>query len=293
MKMPNWCENVLRFEHNGTPEGALALQDFYNKIQAAYAYAEAKNNPWGTWECYIEDAMYNQSNGLFQYMGGVQMPKRGYIEMISDINFDCFHMVTQDAWSANNAFWYVLLTNLYGNLITFTYQASEPGMGCYYTNDAGMLPRFNVNMCVEDLNGLMQIPDVWDKENSYGPFMCLDNSHGYVQRPTGKPFGYTNNWDRPNPYHFGIDMNVEGDEDDVLSQFEEHFGELIKSNNINSIDNLANITNGDKGIYVNVGEFEYVPLEDDIANTVAQEIICGKIEGDLSTEHIVSIIKEG
>lgn len=263
--MPNWCENYLTFMHNGTPEGEIALRDFHDRIiKANRAY-----NIEGEycWECDIEDYSYDQCNSLFQYQDKLPVSKRGYITHISDINYGCFHMVTYDAWAANNAFWVLLLNRLYGNLITFTYQASEPGMGLYYTNDMGILPRYNVGVYTDGLENLMSIPTAFNTNDNL--FMCLNTQNPYVGYRR-IPYDYKNNWGKPSHYDFDFHMIVEGDDDEVIAECEDYvFGkempEISKVDDINQY--LPNNVN------IDIDEFDYISLEDEVTQAIKDNAI--------------------
>lgn len=262
--MPNWCENYLTFMHNGTPEGEVALRDFHDRIiKAGRAYNIEGEH---CWECDVEDYSYDQSNGLFQYQDKLPVHKRGYIEYISDIYFGSFHMITYDAWSANNAFWVLLLNRLYGNLITFTYQASEPGMGLYYTNDMGMLPRYNVGVYTDGLENLMSIPTAFNTNDNL--FMCLNTQNPYIgYRRT--PYDYKNNW-KPSHYDFNFLMIVEGDDDEVIAECEDYiFGKEMSE--ISKVDDIKQHL--PDNVDIDINEFDYVPLEDEVPQAIKDNAI--------------------
>lgn len=264
--MPNWCENYLTFMHNGTPEGEVALRDFHDRIMnSSNVYKSSENNY--SWECYIEDYSYDQSNGLFQYQDKLPVRKRGYIEHISDINYGCFHMVTYDAWAANNAFWVLLLNRLYGNLITFTYQASEPGMGLYYTNDMGMLPRYNVGVYTDGLENLMSIPTAFNTNDNL--FMCLNTQNPYVGYPR-RPYDYSTKWGKPSIYDFDFHMIVEGDDDEVIAECEDYvFGKEMPE--ISKIDDIKQHL--PDNVDIDINEFDYVTLEDEVPQAIKDNAI--------------------
>lgn len=258
--MPNWCENYITFMSNGTPEGNLALQDFHNKIINTPKYNGR------IWESIIESYCFDQCNGLFEYQNKIPTYKRGYVVNISDINFDIFHVTTYDAWVANNAFWYYLIKRLYGNndLITFTFMATEPGMELYYTNDLGVLPRYNLDVFAENgMEDLMKIPAAWDYSNSESLFMFLNNENPFVNRY--RPY---NNM---NKYAFGFYLSSEGDEDDIISNCEEY----IFDKDMPDITNIEQLTNKikDMGLNASMNEFEYVDLEDELKNDIATSCV--------------------
>lgn len=263
--MPNWCENYLTFMHNGTPEGEVALRDFHDRIiKAGRAYNIEGEH---CWECDIEDYSYDQCNGLFQYQDKLPVSKRGYITHISDINYGCFHMVTYDAWAANNAFWVLLLNRLYGNLITFTYQASEPGMGLYYTNDMGMLPRYNVDVYTDGLENLMSIPTAFNTNDNL--FMCLNTQNPYVGYPR-RLYDYSTKWGKPSIYDFDFHMIVEGDDDEVISECEDYvFGKEMSE--ISKIDDIKQHL--PDNVDIDINEFDYVTLEDEVPQAIKDNAI--------------------
>ena len=271
--MPNWCENYLTFMHNGTPEGEIALRDFHDRIMnSSNVYKSSENNY--SWECYIEDYSYDQSNGLFQYQDKLPVRKRGYIEHISDINYGCFHMVTYDAWAANNAFWVLLLNRLYGNLITFTYQASEPGMGLYYTNDMVMLARYNVGVYTDGLEKLMSIPTAFNTNDNL--FMCLNTQNPYVGYPR-RPYDYSTTWGKPSIYDFDFHMIVEGDDDEVISECEDYvFGKEMPE--ISKIDDIKQHL--PDNVDIDINEFDYVTLEDEVPKAIKDNAIISMLRYD-------------
>lgn len=262
--MPNWCNNALTFMSNGTPEGDIALQDFYNKIIQAKGYI----NPFKfggydseyTWECDIEDISFDQSNGLFEFCDKIDFPKRGYITSISDINNGVFHVNTQDAWSPNVIFWYYLLKKLYGNLVTFNYIACEPNMGIYCTNDSNIIPRRNLVIYAQG-NDLFNIPAAWDLNNSIGPFMCLNtnNPNIYKYETLRCPYGAL----RYSQVEF--DLEVDGNDDEIIACCEDNvFGHSLP--NVNDAydlqKELSKIGLDDNNVFMN--DYVYSSVEEDI-----------------------------
>ena len=286
--MPNWCENCLTFMSNGTPEGGIALRDFHDRIIKAYAYRAYNNGDKNMWECDIEDYSYDQCNGLFQYQDKLPVHKRGYITHITDINFDCFHMISYDAWAANNAYWVLLLNRLYGNLITFTYQASEPGMGLYYTNDMGLLPRYNVGIYTNGLENLMNIPAAFNTNDNL--FMCLNTQNPYIGNYGRND--YKNNWSKPSQYDFDFHMIVEGNDDEVISKCEDYvFGKEMP--NISKINDIKQQL--PDNVDVDIDEFDYVPLEDEVSQAICQDVAAtlmlkntnNSLNGEVSMKNII------
>lgn len=255
--MPNWCENFMTIFSDGTPEGMTALQDFHSKL------LQLSEIPKG-----IEQ--WNTQNNVFQQQGyrdyrnvwevdveqffGLQInnvEKRGYICNISDINIDNFVIVCDDAWSANVSFWYILIQTLYNGRLQLTYQASEPGMGLYYTNDPGLLPRYVINM-YSDTEELINFPNLWDYSNPLFP--CLNRNHQSLMCPYGYPY---------------ISDYVEGDEDEVIEYFADNYN--------NNCETLGDIVNSGKHVHIN--EYIYEPIEESMAiekfGIALQNIILG------------------
>lgn len=277
--MPNWCENYLTFMDNGTPEGEIALRDFHDRIKASYNVYKNSENDY-CWECDIENYSYDLSNGLFQYQDKLPVNKRGYIEYVSDINNGCFHMATYDAWSANNAFWILLLNRLYGNMITFTYQASEPGMGLYYTNDKGLLPRYNVGIYTNGLENLMSIPTAFNTNDNL--FMYLNIQNPYVGYPTTS-YNYSTKWDKPNKYDFDFHMIIEGDEDTVITECEDYvFGKEMPG--ITKIDDIKQHLSDN--VDVDIDEFMYVSLESEVPTELLKTLLVASLDDNATQEEI-------
>lgn len=272
--MPNWCENFLTFMSNGTEQGNLALIDFHTKLRAV----QKKNMTNGLWECHVEDFLTNvdMSNGLFEYVGKIKFNKRGYISSISDINYNSFHVVTYDAWSANNAFWVELLTMIYGNLITFTYIANEPGMQLFYTNNTGVLPRYNASFYINNIADLMKVPGAWNPNLSNNVFLCLDINNPYLYYRQS-PYKYTNEYDMPRNDSFEFILELDGDDDDVISEFEDYVfkKDLSDVSNVNEL--ASEINKLDLGDNFAHQEFNYVPLEEDVAASIVNTNILGGI----------------
>lgn len=282
--MPNWCENCLIFMHNGTTEGEIALRDFHDRIKASgNAYKNSENDYY--WECDIENYSYDQSNGLFQYQDKLSVNKRGYIEYVSDINNGCFHMLTYDAWSANNAFWILLLNRLYGNMITFTYLAAEPGMGLYYTDNKRMLPRYNVDIYTNGLENLMSIPTAFNTDDNL--FMYLNTQNPYVGYPTTS-YDYSTKWNRPNKYDFDFHMIIEGNDDKVIAKCEDYvFGKEMPD--ITKVDDIKqHLPNVD----VDIDEYKYVSLESEVPRAIKENATLAFLESNATQEEIKNITEK-
>lgn len=257
--MPNWCENFITFMSNGTPEGSAAIKTFHKKLNEIF---EIECLDGCIWEDEIEAYLLcSQYGKLFEYnmSSTTGFRTRGYVTNISDLNYDSFHVCSYDAWSANNAFWYSLITILYGDLITFSYIANEPGMGLFYTNDRGFLPRYRLFLeC--GIRPLMKVPGAWDTRYSDNLFHFLDRNNPYVMIPSPEYTDWTDS------YSYGIQLEMDGEEDDIIAECEDYiFGE--EKPDINDIYDLETELNKiDKKMNVCVDEYRYsrIDLEDEI-----------------------------
>jgi hypothetical protein len=262
MYMPNWCNNFITFWSDGTPEGNCALVDLHNKMeQVAKLIQQIHIGSGDLWEVYLAKYGYGVDISCYQ---------RGYIYWISDIvgNGEEFSIECYDAWSPNIQFWQALLCYFYQNRVSFTFQASEPGMQIYETNDWGILPRYNVNIYAEGVDELLVFDKLWNWDNPLFPRIdneYVDNSQGqWVKYPcSGFHEGnikYCNRWFMPRVYYWN---EFEGDEDEVISETEE----LITHQPFETIDDIGAIP----GISVN--EWQYV----DTDIVIEQEELCNKI----------------
>lgn len=250
--MPNWCENYLIFMSNGTPQGDLAIQDFHDKLINA---SKCRNKYGKLWEYDAESFIFglDACNGLYKE---IPFPKRGYITDITDVNYNSFHVVSYDAWAANNSFWLVLLNTIYGDLISFTYIASEPGVGFYYTNDTGFLPRYNAKIYTDNISELMNIPGAWNPDLSDNLFKYLNTDNPYIDCTAIR-----NNAIYPYMY-----FDSEGDSDEVIEAFKDYiFGEDLSD--IKDIPDLINKLENSK-INYNLNDYEYIPLEDEVRQSI-------------------------
>lgn len=236
--MPNWCETTISFDGRDTEEGKRALEDFYNKIVETNG-----NEHCIVFEEMIEKHIVDTMTPLYPYNNNEN--KRGYIAWINDINYNSFTIVCEDAWTPNIKFWDKLIRSFYGDdKIDIRYQAYEPGMGLFWTNDEGLLPRYNFDFTAYGLKEIMKLPGMFDPSRSYGPFMFLDSSNNC--------FNYTNyNKDIVGYVNFITD----GDEDDVLGYIEE-----CNLGKYNTIEQAEHELNKVGTAYVN--EFKYVPVEE-------------------------------
>ena len=209
--MPNWCNNFITFWSDGTPEGDVGLKDLNNKIGQTFSLVR----DWGkmklferipncyawynAWECYLAEYMYGIHIDCYQ---------RGYITFCEDLEpgRDHFNVECDDAWSPNIGFWQTLLNYAYCGHITFTYQASEPGMEIYQTNDSGLLPRYSAYIYASGIDRMREFDKIWD--DSYSKtFQCLIPAEGVYN---GK---------------YGVALEVdllEGDEDEILMNIDEY-----------------------------------------------------------------------
>lgn len=238
--MPNWCENFMTIFSDGTPEGMTALQDFHSKLLQLTEIFKG-NEQWNTQNNIFQQQGYRDYRYVWevdveQYFGLQinNVEKRGYIRNISNINIDNFIIDCDDAWSANVAFWYILIQTLYNGKLQLKYQASEPGMGLYYTNDRGLLPRYVLNMFA-DSEELINFPNLWDYSNPLFP--CLNRNHpSLMYHPSDYPY---------------ISDYVEGDEDEVIEYYADSYND--------NCETLSDIVSS--GGYVHIDEYIYEPIE--------------------------------
>jgi len=261
--MPNWCNNLITFWSDGTPEGNCALVDLHNKMeQVAKLVQQIHLGSGDLWEVYLAKLGYGVDISCYQ---------RGYIYYISDIvgNVE-FSIECYDAWSPNIQFWQALLCYFYQNRVSFTFQASEPGMQIYETNDWGVLPRYNVNIYAEGVDELLAFDKLWNWDNPLFPRIdndCVNNSQGqWIKYPCSPVFDedgnrkYYDRWFMPTVNYYN---EFEGDEDEVISDLKD----LITLQPTDTIDDVGAIP----GISVN--EWQYV----DTDNAIDLEEICDKI----------------
>lgn len=248
--MPNWCETRLTFSSNGTEEGNKALTDFYNNLISILSKNEYDGKD--VWEETIENRLFSMYEELKDKNINRYYSKRGYIDFIDTINNECFHMVCYDAWSPNIEFWHILVTTLYQNLIDIQYTAHEHMNNLFETNDKGLLPRYNIWLYINGINDLINFRNLIDKENSYGPFLCLDR-----QNPDLSLF---------NDYAYFV-KEYDGDEDEILSTMHEDGF----CTNLNSIDELRSnfVETDNTKMFVNdysYSDFYLNPSEPDLLN---------------------------
>ena len=257
--MPNWCNNFITFWSDGTPEGNSALIDLHNKMNQVYNLMRQICPENGDlWEVYLAKYGYGVEISCYQ---------RGYIYWVSDIvgNGEEFSIECNDAWSPNIQFWQALLCYFYQNRVSFTFQASEPGMQIYETNDWGLLPRYNVNIYAEGVDELLAFDKLWNLDNPLFPRIDSDyvnNCSGqWVKYPcSGFHDKYCNRWIEPKVYYWN---ELDGDEDEVISDLKE----LITLQPFETIDDVGEIPG------ITVTEWQYV----DTDNAIKQEEFCDKI----------------
>lgn len=245
--MPNWC-NVYYTLMGVGPDGHNAITDLHAKLNTLWKQKSCKDLWW------VEIEEYLLGTNVFR----IPCSKRGYIIDISDLNFDTFHISCDDAWSANVAHLYSLLGMLYGNAIQINYIATEPGMCLFYTNDSGLLPRYNCN-------GYMELPF---HEALGNPllFKPMANNPCFVEKQEVQDYiFYPHQFkDCKGNYHYfdnaGIELyDVEGDEDYVIEEVSRALN--LDDTKFETIDDLVN-TADKYGLELSVDEFEYVPIED-------------------------------
>lgn len=236
--MPNWCGVYYTLMGVG-PDGHNAITDLHTKLNTLWKQKSCGELWW------VDVEEYLLGTNVFR----IPCSKRGYIIDISDLNFDTFHIVCDDAWSANAAHLYSLLGMLYGNAIQINYIATEPGMCLFYTNDRGMLPRYNCN-------GYMEIPFHEALSNPLF-FKPMANNPCFVEKQDVQDYIFY-------PHRFsdnvGIDLyDIEGDEDYVIEEVSRALN--LDDTKFETIDDL--VKTADKyGLELSVDEFKYVPIED-------------------------------
>lgn len=248
--MPNWCETRLTFSSNGTEEGNKALIDFYNNLISILSKNEYDGKD--VWEETIENTLFSMHEELKDKTINRYYNKRGYIDFIDTINNECFHMVCYDAWCPNIEFWYILVTTLYQNLIDIQYIAHEPGNNLFETNDKGLLPRYNIWLYINGINDLMNFRNLIDKENSYGPFLCLDRQNPDLSLFNGSAY---------------FVKEYDGEEDEILNTMHED-GFCTNSNSIDELHSDFIETDNTK-MFVNnysYSDFYLDPSEPDLLN---------------------------
>lgn len=220
--MPNWCLTHFTFYANDDSD---AIYKFHkNLMNAAKVYV--------TWAANIPSARFWRGPDLWlvdiaTYHGiDIDVSQRGYVDFIQpDVTHASFQMAVYDAWAPNIAFWAFLIHHCYNDKIGFLWDASEPGMGIYLTNDKGLLPRYSMTIAANDIDDVLKLDRLFDQNNA--PFWYLNNSdvnvyEGYwLQRgwnyDTGKPTGYQ--FVDPNVSYYS---NIEGDDWDCLEFLEDH-----------------------------------------------------------------------
>lgn len=175
--MPNWCNNFITFVSDGTVEGNACLVDLRNKIVntknlMCQLLTMSESNNFRTdrnlWE--VDLARYGFGVDVNSY-------QRGYIYYIGDIDISGtqFDIECEDAWSANIQFWLALLQYAYNGRIKLLFQAAEPGMGIYETNNQAVLPRYNVDVYADSFKDLLRLDKLWDWSDPLFPKLISPN----------------------------------------------------------------------------------------------------------------------
>jgi hypothetical protein len=278
--MPNWCETHITFYAN--EGGEQAIQDFHRHLMEAQTlYPRLIKNPWSydrdLW--LVDVATYY---GVY-----IDVTQRGYFEFIQpDVTHNSFQVTILDAWGPNIAFWVMLLGKFYGNKIGFLYQAAEPGMGIYVTNDQGLLPRYNLSVHADNVDELLTLDRLFIKD---GPFWFMGDDHeGDFWAREGGWFNYRNYPDNedgsvnyrsefmdPCVYYYD---QFEGDDDECLGFLDDLTSRIENVDSIESVSQLP--ISVDSYIYEN-----------------STQAMNGQIYGDLLIDHIANgdthITKEG
>ena len=159
--MPNWCLTDITLEPVGE-KGRECLLDLCKKVvNQVYGYESFIENDFGTgWlgniailfnMTTIPEALENNFHG-YNCRGYITEIMTSSNDIYDGFNF-CFQQ--QDAWSPNLNIWLGIINKYYldenGNpLINLYYQAEEPGLESYYTNDD--LGRFYPSDYCVDIN---------------------------------------------------------------------------------------------------------------------------------------------
>lgn len=140
-------------------------------------------------------------------------------------------------------------------------------MGLYYTNDMGMLPRYNVGVYTDGLENLMSIPTAFNTNDNL--FMCLNTQNPYVGYRR-RPYDYSTKWGKPSIYDFDFHMIVEGDDDEVIAECEDYvFGKEMPE--ISKIDDIKQHL--PDNVDIDINEFDYVTLEGEVTQAIKDNAI--------------------
>lgn len=254
--MANWCETYLTFQSNGTEAGNQALEDFCSKLISAgiNAHCIDSEGHWRKvlWEQDVEDYVMTKIDSLKGK--SINADKRGYIEYMSYIDNHTFQVLCYDAWVPNVDFWYILTTALYPEgLIEILYQATEPGCDIFLTNDRSLLPKYHVNVSINGITNLLNFPDMFNQQLSYGPFMYLAGQDD-IQIYQDCKCDYANKKVLRKFNNIEYCKDFEGNENEILAQFQDS-GLGWHSSLDNTIDSLQ--SNGAE-IWKNIFEFEEI-----------------------------------
>lgn len=265
--MPNWCDTHITFyAHDG---GEQALRDFHEHLMnVLMIYHQWGPHSWcGPW---LQD--------VATYYGvNVQVVQRGYIDFLQpDITNNSFQMDVMDAWSPNIAFWDLLIKHFYGdNKIGFLWQASEPGMCIFVTNDKGILPRYNMSIAAENVDQLLKFDRLFDTSN--GPFWFMNNEGpGDLSIFAGKWINYrkdpiTNEYCRSfyDPVVSYYDW-IEGDPYDCLERLEEY---TQKIDDVETVEEAKALE-----LPVSFMPFVYETTEDCAMSNVYTDVLIEKVD---------------
>ena len=263
--MPNWCETHITFFAN--EGGQDAIQHFHQCLLQAESIFSNIANIWRGRDLWLVD--------VARYYGvNIDVNQRGYFDFIQpDVTHDSFQVVVYDAWGPNIAFWSMLLNNFYGDKIGFLWQAAEPGMGIYVTNDHGLLPRYNLTVCADNIDQLLTLDKLFIKD---GPFWTMGTNHeGDFSVYEGGWFSYRKDPSTDKYVKAFIEPSVnyydyfEGDDDDCLGFLDE----------LTSVTQNAETLDDVQGLPIYINPYVYQSTED---------CTTGEIYGDLMLKHIVN-----
>lgn len=270
--MPNWCLTHITFETATNDErSSIALRDFYDKISNQLEYGPNYiDNGFG----YGWLGNYTMLSGLVSvdqakndYYEGYRC--RGCITYLDDFYEDNFYLIQQDAWSPNLAIWQGIINKLYTDpdtglpLINIYYQAEEPGMELYATNDYDNRyypEKYIVDLCIELQPGIFpfytQIPG--------SPFIKINNQlieQNNIDFHMGS-FHYSEYSNRLITFNDEINCRkYVNSEEEVLNEIKKYFPEVssIEETN-NKIKELRDL--GMNNIFGNIYSYDPIAIED-------------------------------
>ena len=263
--MPNWCETHITFFAN--EGGQEAIRHFHQCLLQAESIFSNIANIWRGRDLWLID--------VARYYGvNVDTNQRGYFDFIQpDVTHDSFQVTVYDAWGPNIAFWNLLLSYFYGNKIGFLWQAAEPGMSIYVTNDPGLLPRYNLTVCADNIDQLLTLDKLFVKN---GPFWAMGTDHegdfsvyegGWVSyRKDPSTDKYVKAFIEPSVNYYDY---FEGDDDDCLGFLDD----------LTSVTQNAETLDDVQGLPIYINPYVYQSTE---------ECTTGEVYGDLMLNHIVN-----